>query len=50
MERAKTVRDFPVSSGMNSDQVRAVSYGKDASRQVTKGATHAAGKTTVAFR
>ena len=43
MERAKAVRDFLVSSGMNTDQVRAVSYGKDTNRQVTKGATHAAG-------
>jgi peptidoglycan-associated lipoprotein len=40
MERATAVRDFLVSSGLNADQVRAVSYGKDTNRQVTKGATH----------
>jgi len=39
MERATAVRDFLVSSGLNADQVRAVSYGKDTDRQVTKGAT-----------
>lgn len=40
MERAKAVRDFLVSSGINADQVRAVSYGADANRQVVKGASH----------
>ncbi|MBD8872293.1 OmpA family protein [Rhodanobacter sp. DHB23] len=39
MERAKAVRDFLVSSGISADQVRAVSYGKDANRQVVKGAS-----------
>lgn len=43
MERADAVRDFLVSSGLNASQVRAVSYGKDANRQVVKGATHARG-------
>jgi peptidoglycan-associated lipoprotein len=40
MERAKAVRDFLVQSGLNADQVRAVSYGEDADRQVAKGASH----------
>ena len=40
MKRAEAVRDFLVSSGINADQVRAVSYGKDANRQVVKGASH----------
>ena len=40
MERAKAVRDFLVSSGLNADMVRAVSYGEDANRQVAKGASH----------
>ena len=39
MKRAKAVRDFLVSSGINSSQIRAVSYGKDANRQVAKGAS-----------
>lgn len=39
MERANAVRDFLVSSGLSDSQVRAVSYGKDSNRQVTKGAT-----------
>jgi peptidoglycan-associated lipoprotein len=39
MERAKAVRDFLVQSGVNADQVRAVSYGEDANRQVAKGAS-----------
>ena len=39
MKRAEAVRDFLVSSGINADQIRAVSYGKDANRQVVKGAT-----------
>lgn len=39
MKRAEAVRDFLVSSGINADQVRAVSYGKDANRQVVKGAS-----------
>lgn len=39
MERANAVREFLVSSGLNAGQVRAVSYGKDSNRQVTKGAT-----------
>ncbi|MEW9624499.1 OmpA family protein [Rhodanobacter geophilus] len=39
MRRAKAVRDFLVSSGINADQIRAVSYGKDANRQVVKGAS-----------
>lgn len=39
MERANAVRDFLVSSGLGNDQVRAVSYGEDSNRQVTKGAT-----------
>ena len=39
MERAKAVRDFLVSSGMGADQVRAVSYGEEADRQVAKGAS-----------
>jgi peptidoglycan-associated lipoprotein len=40
MERAKAVRDFLVSSGINASQVRAVSYGADTNRQVVKGASH----------
>lgn len=40
MQRAEAVRDFLVSSGINASQVRAVSYGKDANRQVVKGASH----------
>lgn len=40
MRRADAVRDFLVQSGINADQVRAVSYGKDANRQVVKGASH----------
>lgn len=43
MKRADAVRDFLVSNGLNADQVRAVSYGKDTNRQVVKGATHAEG-------
>ena len=39
MKRAEAVRNFLVSSGINADQIRAVSYGKDANRQVVKGAT-----------
>jgi len=39
MERAKAVRDFLVSSGMSADQVRAVSYGEEADRQVARGAS-----------
>jgi peptidoglycan-associated lipoprotein len=39
LERANAVRDFLVSSGLSDSQVRAVSYGKDSNRQVTKGAT-----------
>lgn len=38
--RAEAVRDFLVSSGMSTDQVRAVSYGEDSNRQVAKGASH----------
>lgn len=44
MQRATAVRDFLVSSGLNSAQVRAVSYGEDTNRQVSKGETHAAGQ------
>ncbi len=44
MERANAVRDFLISSGMTENQVRAVSYGKDVNRQVTKGATHDHGR------
>jgi peptidoglycan-associated lipoprotein len=40
MERASAVRDFLVSSGINGEQIRTVSYGEDANRQVVKGATH----------
>ncbi|MEW9572420.1 OmpA family protein [Rhodanobacter sp. Si-c] len=40
MERAKAVRDFLVSSGINAEQVRAVSYGSATNRQVVKGASH----------
>lgn len=40
MKRAEAVRDFLVQSGVNADEVRAVSYGSDANRQVAKGATH----------
>jgi peptidoglycan-associated lipoprotein len=40
MERASAVRDFLVSSGINAEQIRTVSYGEDANRQVVKGATH----------
>lgn len=39
MQRAEAVRDFLVQNGVNADQVRAVSYGKDANRQVVKGAS-----------
>ena len=39
MERAKAVRDFLVSSGINAEQVRAVSYGSATNRQVVKGAS-----------
>ncbi|BFI95178.1 MAG: hypothetical protein RSP_06880 [Rhodanobacter sp.] len=39
MQRAEAVRDFLVSSGIDANQIRAVSYGKDANRQVVKGAT-----------
>ena len=39
MKRAEAVRDFLVANGINASQVRAVSYGKDADRQVVKGAT-----------
>lgn len=39
MQRADAVRDFLVQSGINADQVRAVSYGKDANRQVVQGAS-----------
>lgn len=42
-QRADTVRDFLVSSGLSADQVRAVSYGEAKDRQVTPGATHAKG-------
>lgn len=40
MQRANAVRDFLVTSGLSPDQVRAVSYGEDANRQVVDGATH----------
>jgi peptidoglycan-associated lipoprotein len=40
MERAKAVRDFLVSSGINGAQVRTVSYGSASNRQVVKGASH----------
>jgi peptidoglycan-associated lipoprotein len=40
MERADAVRDFLVQSGVNADQLRAVSYGSDSNRQVAKGATY----------
>jgi peptidoglycan-associated lipoprotein len=40
MKRAEAVRDFLVQSGVNADQLRAVSYGSDTNRQVAKGATH----------
>ena len=40
MERADAVRDFLVQSGVNADQLRAVSYGSDTNRQVAKGASH----------
>jgi peptidoglycan-associated lipoprotein len=43
MKRAEAVRDFLVSSGINADQIRAVSYGEDANRQVAKGATRERG-------
>ncbi|MFK2877360.1 OmpA family protein [Rhodanobacter hydrolyticus] len=43
MKRAQAVRDFLVSSGINADQVRAVSYGADSNRQVVKGASHERG-------
>ncbi len=39
MKRAEVVRDFLVYSGTHADQIRAVRYGKDANRQVVKGAT-----------
>jgi len=39
MQRADAVRDFLVQNGIGADQVRAVSYGKDANRQVVKGAS-----------
>lgn len=44
MRRAYVVCDLLVSSGISADQVRAVSCGKDTNRQVSKGATHAAGQ------
>ncbi|HET8764959.1 MAG TPA: OmpA family protein [Rhodanobacter sp.] len=40
MRRAKAVRDFLVSSGINASQIRAVSYGSATNRQVVKGASH----------
>lgn len=43
MQRANAVRDFLVQNGINADQVRAVSYGKDVNRQVVKGASHERG-------
>lgn len=43
MQRAESVRDFLVSSGLSADRVRAVSYGEDSNRQVVKNATHERG-------
>jgi peptidoglycan-associated lipoprotein len=39
LRRAETVRDYLVQNGLNADQVRAVSYGKDRNRQVVPGAS-----------
>jgi peptidoglycan-associated lipoprotein len=36
-KRADAVRDYLVSAGMSADQIRTVSYGKAANRQVLKG-------------
>ncbi|MCB1567797.1 MAG: OmpA family protein [Xanthomonadales bacterium] len=45
MKRAEAVRDYLVSQGgMVAEKVRAVSYGKDANRQIDAGATHEAGR------
>ncbi|MEX2530639.1 MAG: OmpA family protein [Gemmatimonadota bacterium] len=38
MERAESVRDFLASRGLSADQLRAVSHGEDADRQVVPGA------------
>ncbi|MEO9079774.1 MAG: OmpA family protein [Rhodanobacter sp.] len=44
MQRADAVRDFMVNNGLSADQVRAVSYGEDTNRQVTKGASNDRGR------
>lgn len=37
LRRAQSVRDYLVGTGLNADQVRAVSYGEDRNRQVREG-------------
>ncbi|HET9049917.1 MAG TPA: OmpA family protein [Chiayiivirga sp.] len=45
MKRAEAVRDYLVGQGgLVAEKVRAVSYGKDANRQIDAGATHDAGR------
>ena len=38
MQRAKSVREYLIASGIAAEKVRAVSYGEDAERQVSQGA------------
>ena len=38
MQRAKSVREYLIETGIAADKVRAVSYGEDAERQVARGA------------
>lgn len=44
LQRAQSVRDYLVSSGLGTEQVRAVSYGEDQNRQVRTGAVGEAGR------
>lgn len=38
MQRAKSVREYLIQSGLDASKVRAVSYGEDTNRQITPGA------------
>lgn len=44
LQRAQSVRDYLVSSGLGAEQVRAVSYGEDQNRQVRAGAVGEEGR------
>lgn len=44
LQRAQSVRDYLVSSGLGAEQVRAVSYGEDQNRQVRAGAVGEGGR------